>query len=193
MTCWDHPQFWGISLSISYSVLTVLVTWSNTHKICGKFDQSIAVPTNMLKRFQNSCGRQHRQQPLPHNSRYLFSQRKCVLSFENEGKMWMLSESVDMSTWKYGVPQLPADYTHILPVPCPPSEQFMPLLQGHCKPVISRRWKLREKGGLKDYIRSEETQPITNREYISWGKPVSNIGLMPLQLENAHATALELP
>ena len=69
----------------------------------------------------------------------IFSQHKYVLSFENEGKMWMLSESVDMSTWKYGVPQLPADYTHIFPVP---SEQFMPLLQGHCKPVISRIWKL---------------------------------------------------
>ena len=48
----------------------------------------------------------------------------------------------------------------------------------------------REKGGLKDYIRSVETQPITNREYISWGKPVSSIGLMPLLLENALATAL---
>ena len=33
----------------------------------------------------------------------IFSQHKYVLSFENEGKMWMLSESVDMSTWKYGV------------------------------------------------------------------------------------------
>ena len=35
-----------------------------------------------------------------------------------------------------------------------------------------------------------ETQPITSREYISLEKPVFNIGLMPLLLENAHATAL---
>ena len=35
-----------------------------------------------------------------------------------------------------------------------------------------------------------ETQPITSREYISWEKPVFNIGLMPLLLENVHATAL---
>ena len=47
----------------------------------------------------------------------------------------------------------------------------------------------REKGGLEDYILLE-TQPITSREYISWEKPVSNIVLMPLLLENAHATAL---
>ena len=37
---------------------------------------------------------------------------------------------------------LPADYTHVRAVPCPPSEQFMLLLQGHCKPVISRRRKV---------------------------------------------------
>ena len=43
---------------------------------------------------------------------------------ENEGEMRILSESVDTSTRKYGVPQVPADYTH-----CQPSEQFMPLLQ----------------------------------------------------------------
>ena len=30
-----------------------------------------------------------------------------------------------------------------------------------------------------------ETQPITSR----WEKPVTNIGLLPLLLENAHATA----
>ena len=47
----------------------------------------------------------------------------------------------------------------------------------------------REKGGLEDYILLE-TQPITSREYISWEKPVSNIVLMPLLLENTHATAL---
>ena len=42
--------------------------------------------------------------------------------------------------------------THVLPVPCPPSEQSgwfavslqqrHTLLQGHCKPTISRRWKV---------------------------------------------------
>ena len=50
---------------------------------------------------------------------------------ENEGEKRMLSESVDTRARKYGVSQLPADYTHVLPVPCPPSEQFMLLLQGH--------------------------------------------------------------
>ena len=35
-----------------------------------------------------------------------------------------------------------------------------------------------------------ETQPIASREYISLEKPVFNIGLMPLLLENAHTTAL---
>ena len=35
-----------------------------------------------------------------------------------------------------------------------------------------------------------ETQTTTSREYISLEKPVFNIGLMPLLLENAHATAL---
>ena len=34
-----------------------------------------------------------------------------------------------------------------------------------------------------------ETQTITSREYISLEKPVFNIGLMPLLLENAPATA----
>ena len=36
---------------------------------------------------------------------------------ENEGEMRMLSESTDTSTRKYGVTQLPADYTHIFQVP----------------------------------------------------------------------------
>ena len=35
-----------------------------------------------------------------------------------------------------------------------------------------------------------ETQPITSREYISWAKQVSNIGLIPVLLEISHATAL---
>ena len=54
--------------------------------------------TGLLKRFQSSCGRQHRQQPLLHNCKWLFSRQ-----VENEGEMRMLSESVDMSTRKYGV------------------------------------------------------------------------------------------
>ena len=61
---------------------------------------------------------------------------------EAEGEMRMLSESVDTSTRKYGFNYLPADYTHVPPVPCPSSEQFMPLLQGHYSQVISRRWKV---------------------------------------------------
>ena len=49
----------------------------------------------------------------------------------------------------------------------------------------------REKGGLEDYIYILlETQTITSREYISLEKTVFNIGLMPLLLENTHATAL---
>ena len=39
----------------------------------------------------------------------------------NETEMRMVSESVDTSTRKYGVAQLPADYTHVLPVSCPSS------------------------------------------------------------------------
>ena len=35
-----------------------------------------------------------------------------------------------------------------------------------------------------------KTRLITSREYISLEKPVFSIGLMPLLLENAHATAL---
>ena len=38
--------------------------------------------------------------------------------------MWMLPESVNTSTRKYGVSQLPADHTHVLPVPCPPLELY---------------------------------------------------------------------
>ena len=60
---------------------------------------------------------------------------------ENEGEMRMLSESVQIRAQE-NMAYLPADYTHLLPVPCPPSEQFMPLLQGRCSPVMSRRWKV---------------------------------------------------
>ena len=86
---------------------------------------------------------------------------------------------------------LPADYTHVLSVPCPPSEQLMPLLQGRCSPVIWKRWKVMtgKKGGLGDYIHCWK-QTILSREYVSSEKPVFNIGLMPLLIENAHATAL---
>ena len=59
-------------------VLTIS-SWRSRHKLCGNFDQSIAVPTNMLNGFQSSCDRQHRQQPLLHNSKWLFSRYKCVL------------------------------------------------------------------------------------------------------------------
>ena len=43
----------------------------------------------MLKRFQNSCGRQHRQEPLLHNSKLLFSWQKCVLSSADEKWGWV--------------------------------------------------------------------------------------------------------
>ena len=74
----------------------------------------------------------------------LFTAKSVCLAqqMENEGKMRMLLEFVNMSTRKYGISQLPAEYTRILPVPCLPSEQFMLLLQGHCKPVTARRWKV---------------------------------------------------
>ena len=35
-----------------------------------------------------------------------------------------------------------------------------------------------------------ETQSITSRERMSWENPVSNFGLVPLLLQNAHATVL---
>ena len=64
--------------------------------------------------------------------------------------MRMLYESVVASTRKYGVSQLPADYTHVVPVPCPPSEQFMPLASTlqTCHLEEMERYD-REKGGLK--------------------------------------------
>ena len=46
-----------------------------------------------------------------------------------------------------------------------------------------------KKGGLGDYIHCWK-QTILSREYVSSEKPVFNIGLMPLLIENAHATAL---
>ena len=76
-----------------------------------------------------------------------------VRQAENEGEMRMLSESVDTSTRKYGVTQLPADYTHIFPVPCPPSEQLMPLLQGHSHLEEMESYDCKKRG-LEDYIHS---------------------------------------
>ena len=86
MTCWCHPQFGVFVRAFPTQVLTIS-TWRSTHKLFGNFDQSIAVPTHMLNRFQSSCDRQHRQQPLLHNSKRLFSRHKCVLSWAG-GKKW---------------------------------------------------------------------------------------------------------
>ena len=87
---------------------------------------------------------------------------------------------------------LPADYTHTV-FQCPARHQnSLSLLQGHCNPVISRRWRVitGKKKAWRIICILLETQPITSREYISLEKPVFSIGLMPLLLENAHATAL---
>ena len=121
--------------------------------------------TGLLKGFQSSCGRQHRQQPLLHNSKWLFSGHKGVHSSAGGKRGWN-ADAVGICRYEHKeiiMEYLPADYTHVLPVPCTPSEQFMPLLQGHCSP--GKLWQ--EKGGLGDYIYIYtllETQPITSRE-----------------------------
>ena len=115
------------------------------HKLCGKFDQSIAVPTNMLKQFQNSCGWQHRQQPLLHNSKWLFSRHKCVLSLA-DGKWGWNADAVRSCRYKHKEIWCitTACWLHTRSSSALPAIRtvFMPLLQGYCKPVISRRWKV---------------------------------------------------
>jgi len=153
MTCWCHPQFGVFVRAFPTQVLTIS-TWCSTHKLFGNFDQSIAVPTNMLNRFQSSCDRQHRQQPLLHNSKRLFSRHKCVLSWaggKNEGEMRMLSESVDTSTRKYG---LSACWLHTR------SSSALPAIRTVYASVARTLQTIhleemesydREKGGLQDY------------------------------------------
>ena len=141
MTCWCHPQFGVFVRAFPTQVLTIS-TWCSTHKLFGNFDQSIAVPTNMLNRFQSSCDRQHRQQPLLHNSKRLFSRHKCVLSWAGGKKWGWNADAVRICRYEHKEISACWLHTHVLPVPCPPSEQFMLLLQGHCKPFISRRWKV---------------------------------------------------
>ena len=105
MTCWCHPQFGVFVRAFPTQVLTIS-TWCSTHKLFGNFDQSIAVPTNMLNRFQSSCDRQHRQQPLLHNNKWLFSRHQCVLS--SAGGKWGWNADavricIDTSTRKHGI------------------------------------------------------------------------------------------
>ena len=104
MTCWCHPQFCVFVRAFPTQVLTVL-TWRSTHKLCGNFEQTIAVPTNMLEIFQGSCGRQHRQQPSSATANDSFHGISVSLArqAENDGEMRMLSKSVDASAKKYGV------------------------------------------------------------------------------------------
>ena len=79
---------WLVDVILSFGVFgrafpTQVLTISSgrsTRKLCGNFDKSIAVPTNMLNSFQSSCDRQHRKQPLLHNSKWFFSRHRCVLS-----------------------------------------------------------------------------------------------------------------
>ena len=66
----------------------------------------------------------------------------------------------------------------------------MPLLQGHCSPARGdgKLWQgKRRPRGL--YTLSYKLNPSQVESTSHW-KSVFNIGLMPLLLENAHATAL---
>ena len=191
MNCWCHPQFCAILPSVSNSGAYNFNLTQHTH-LCGNFDQNIAVPTNMLKGFQSSCGRQHRQQPLLHNSKLLFSWHKCV--FSSAGGKWGWNvDAVRICRYEHKEIwhicllithtffQCPARHLNSLCICCKgtavqSSEGDGKLWQGKRKPrgLYTLCWK----------------PHITSREYISLEKPVFNIGLMPLLLENAHATAL---
>ena len=142
MTCWCHPQFGVFVRAFPTQVLTIL-TWRSTHKLCGNFDQNIAVPTNMLNRFQSRCDRQHRQQPLLHNSKWLFSRHKCVLS--SAGGKWVWNAHA-VRICRYEHKEIWPICMLITHTPSSSAlsaiRQFMLLLQGHCKPVISRRRKV---------------------------------------------------
>ena len=174
-------------------VLTIS-SWRSTHKLCRNFYQSIAVPTNMPKRFQNSCGRQHRQQPLLHHNKWLFSRHRCVLSSAG-GKWGWNADAVRICRYEHKEVwriclliahtffQFPARHQNSLCFCCKDTANQSSrgdgkLWQGKRRPT-----------GLQLYTLLE-TQPITSREYISWAKQVSNIGLIPVLLEISHATAL---
>ena len=107
---------------------------------------------------------------------------------ENEGEMRIPSESVDMSTRKYGVSPC---WLHTR------SSSALPAIRTVYAFVAKALQSSRGDGKLWQRKRRPrrlytllEIQPIASREYISFEKPVFNIGLMPLLLENAHATAL---
>ena len=72
---------------------------------------------------------------------------------ENEGEMRMLSESVQIRAQE-NMAYLPADYTHVLPVPCPPSEQLCLCCKGTAVQPEEMESYGREKEGLEDYIHS---------------------------------------
>ena len=72
---------------------------------------------------------------------------------ENEGEIQMLSESVDTSTRKHGVSACWL-YTHVLLVPCPPSEQLCLCCKGTAVQPEEMESYGREKEGLEDYIHS---------------------------------------
>ncbi len=194
MTCWCHPQFGVFVRAFPTQVLTIS-TWCSTHKLFGNFDQSIAVPTNMLNRFQSSCDRQHRQQPLLHNSKRLFSRHKCVLSWAGGKKWGWNADAVRICRYEHKeIWPICLLITHTF-FQCPARHQNS--LCFCCKDTANhssrgdgKLWQgKRRPTGLYLYTLME-TQPITSKEYISWAKQVSNIGLMPLLLENSHATAL---
>ena len=79
LNCWVFVRAFSNSGAYNFNL-------TQHSQIIWNFDQSIAVPTNMLNRFQSSCDRQHRQQPLLHNNKWLFSRHQCVLS--SAGGKW---------------------------------------------------------------------------------------------------------
>ena len=133
----DGILSFGVLVRVFPTQVLTVSTWHSTHKLCGKFDQSIAVPTNMLKRFQNSCGRQHRQEPLLHNSKLLFSRQKCVLSSADEKWGWV-SRYEHREIWRICML-----VTHMFfQRPAGHQNSLCLCLQGHCSQVIPSRWKV---------------------------------------------------
>ena len=109
---------------------------------------------------------------------------------ENEGEMWMLSESVDKSTKKYGVS---ACWLHTRSSSALPAIRTVyasvarALQSSYLEEMESYDRKKRRPRGL--YTLCWKVKP-SQVESISWEKPVFNIGLMPLLPQNVHATVL---
>jgi hypothetical protein len=115
---------------------------------------------------------------------------------EDEGEVQILPEPTNTEQEK--IPQLPFDYTNILPVSSDKSNQLTPKFEGPHSPSscsLTEHCEAKQ-DCLKLVSTSLEADRTTNPEDISWAayyasttrhqdKPVTNIGLMPLLLENA--------